>query len=88
MREFRVNEHISLKLEKKKTIIYVGGRQFHQCKFLLINIPKRIMRSFNDVESIDEAAERSYYHMEGDKKNFFNLEMILFQLFPNSSQAS
>ncbi len=39
MKEFKVNEYITLKLEGIKTNIYVKGQLFNQCKFLLLNIP-------------------------------------------------
>ena len=35
MREFKVNEYITPKLEHYITIIYVEGKRFDQCKFLV-----------------------------------------------------
>ncbi|TFF95839.1 MAG: hypothetical protein EU544_01920 [Promethearchaeota archaeon] len=45
-KEFHVNEYLTVRLEKPfdpqfkrlQTSIYVGGRFFRQCKFLLLNI--------------------------------------------------
>ncbi len=65
MRSFKVNEYISLKLEEKKTNIYVKGRLFRQCKFLLLTIPVDKISSFDEIESIDEAAERLDRSLEG-----------------------
>lgn len=39
MKEFKVNETIILKLENRKTNLYVKGELFRQCKFLLLFIP-------------------------------------------------
>lgn len=70
MKEFRVNQYITLKLEKNNTVIYVNGKHFDQCKFLLLNIPVNKYEDFNDIESIDEAAARLDPKLEGGgKKN-------------------
>jgi len=57
MKEFKVNEFITLKLENKKSNIYIKGELFQQCKFLLINIPLEEMNSLNKLDSVDDAAE-------------------------------
>ena len=41
IKEFKVNDYITLKLEDGKTIIYVKGKRFDQCKYLLLNIYSR-----------------------------------------------
>jgi len=64
-KEFQVNEHITLKLEKGKTNIYINNILFRQCKYLLLNIPVDKITSLNDIESIDEAAEKLNRSMEG-----------------------
>ncbi len=64
MKEFKVNEFITLRLEDLKTVIYVAGEKFQQCKFLLLNIPINDVASFTDIESVDEAAERLDYSLE------------------------
>lgn len=67
--EFKVNEYITLKLEGdddwKHTFIYINGREFDQYKFLLLNIPVERITSFDELESIDEVAERLGRSMEG-----------------------
>lgn len=55
---FYVNDYLSLKLENGKTNIYVNGKKFNQCKFLLLNIPKESIASFDEIDSIDEASEK------------------------------
>ncbi len=58
MIEFKVNNYITLRLEENRTIIYVDDKPFMQCKSLLLNIPIEEMSSFDEIESIDEAAEK------------------------------
>jgi len=68
--EFKVNEYITLKLEYGKTNIYVKNKLFNQCKFLLLNIPVEIINRFDDIQSLDEAAEILDKSMEGrSRKN-------------------
>jgi len=56
---FKINKYITLKLEHRSINIYVNGRIFNQCKYLLINIPKGKVKEYDTIESIDEAAEIS-----------------------------
>lgn len=56
-KEFTVNEYLTLKLESGKTNIYVKGRFFNQCKFLILNIPIKDLEYVEQIESIDEAAD-------------------------------
>lgn len=55
--EFKINEYITLKLESGKTSIYMKGELFEQCKFLMLNIPIAETERFDEIESIDEAAD-------------------------------
>lgn len=57
MQEFNVNNYITLKLENNKTIIYISGKRFRQCKFLFLKFPINNFNTFDEIESIDEAAE-------------------------------
>ncbi len=54
MKEFKVNDYFSLRLEDDKTIIYVKGKRFDQCKQLVLNITVEEVSIFNEIESIDE----------------------------------
>ena len=56
--EFNINEYITVKLENIKTNIYVNGEPFNQCKTLLIEIPSEDLYLTDEVESIDEAADK------------------------------
>ncbi len=81
MREFKVNEFITLKLEEEiineeedlkdiKTNIYLNGKEFRQCTFLLINIPVDEQIPLDEIESIDEAEERLGTSLEDDDELF------------------
>lgn len=57
MHKFTINKYITLSLQDEKTIIYVNKEEFIQCKSLLLNIPTNYFQAFEDIESIDDAAE-------------------------------
>ena len=56
--EFRVNDYLILRLENDRTNIYVGERLFSHCKYLLLNIDNNDYQQYDEIESIDEAAEK------------------------------
>ncbi len=58
MEEYIINRFITLRLEDNKTIIYVNKERFNQCKFLLLDIPIDKTTLLEDIESIDDVAER------------------------------
>jgi len=58
MPEFVINEFITLKLEDGKTSIYILGEEFIQCLYLLMNVPVQEIELFDEIDSIDEAAEK------------------------------
>jgi len=57
-KEFRINEFFTLKLERKKTNIYINNKKFIQCKFLLIEIPINDSVELDELKSIDEFSEQ------------------------------
>ncbi len=63
--EFVINQYLKLRLEFGTTNIYVGGKLFKQCKYLLLDIPVVNIAEYNEIESIDEAAEKLDRSMEG-----------------------
>ena len=73
LREFKINRYLTLKLQKKKTNIYVKGILFNQCKYLLLNISKDKFQYYEKIESIDEAAEILDMSLEGIHWNNFDL---------------
>jgi len=58
MKEFKVSNYITLKLENGKTKIYINGDMFLQCKKLILNISVNKISDFEEIESIDDASER------------------------------
>ncbi len=58
MSEFRINRYLTLKVEGVRTIIYVAGKRFIQCKFLLLNIPINKVKSLEELKSLDEITEK------------------------------
>jgi len=56
--EFRINKYLTLKIEGARTIIYVAGKRFIQCKFLLLNIPISEVESLGELKSLDEITEK------------------------------
>lgn len=63
---FKINDHLSLRLENNKTNIYVGGRLFSQCKYLLLDISKGKSNELKKIDSIDEAEAKLNKGMEHD----------------------
>ncbi len=57
MDEFIVNDFLSLRLEGGKTNIYINGKRFNQCKFLMLDIPIEETARFDEIDSIDEVAD-------------------------------
>ncbi|KKM03389.1 hypothetical protein LCGC14_1774920 [marine sediment metagenome] len=56
--EFQVNRFITLKLENRKTTIYIDGKPFILCKCLFIDIPIDKVNSNTDINSIDELPKK------------------------------
>jgi len=67
-RIFKINDFLTLKLENNQTNIYVREKLFNQCKYLLLNIPLNDLREVNEIDSIDEAAEKLSHKMERNHK--------------------
>ncbi|MFW9988160.1 MAG: leucine-rich repeat domain-containing protein [Candidatus Odinarchaeota archaeon] len=70
-KEFKINEYLKLKLESGRTNIYIKGRIFQQCMYLLLNIPVNRIEDYDEIESIDEAAEKLDRSMEGNHHHPF-----------------
>lgn len=74
--EFQVNKYLTLKLINNKTILYVNGKQFNQCKYLLLINPHEDERQ-EEIESIDEASEVLNNVLENNE-----IELIEFKITP------
>lgn len=67
MLEYRVNRYITLKLEKKKTNIYVKGQNLGlYCKKLILNLKPDELQNFDKFSSMDEFAD---HYIEKSNKN-------------------
>jgi len=59
MSEFKVNKFITLKLEKGETNIYLNGKLFNQCKYVLTRKKVYELEDLLIIESVDELADES-----------------------------
>ncbi len=57
-REFVINPYLAVRLEGRKTVIYVGGKRFQQCKALMIIISSGDYGNLAEFDSIDEFYEK------------------------------
>jgi len=73
MKEFKVNDYITLKLDDGRTSIYVNNELFNQCKILMINISIDKISDYDEVLSIDEAAELPDGSMEGRDRELLEI---------------
>jgi len=51
---FKLNDFLTVRFERKETVIYVKDEPFKICKYLLMNVP---LSEIYDYESIDQASE-------------------------------
>ena len=59
MKEFKINDYISLRLEKDKTNVYINDEKIIQCKYLLLqDLNDNSIIHEDDFSSIDQLAER------------------------------
>ena len=61
-----INAHLQLQLINDQTVIYVDGKEFMQCKYLLLNLDLTDLEEYDEITSIDEAAERLNHSHEND----------------------
>jgi len=61
---FRINDVIEMKLILDKTYIYIKGKEFMQCMYLLINIPIKNIEDYDEYENIDDIAEELDHSLE------------------------
>lgn len=55
-KKFKISNHIVLKLEGSKTVIFVNGERFSQCAQLVLQIPLEGIKEYNEINSVDEAS--------------------------------
>jgi len=79
MKDFKINDFITLKLEDEKTYIYIKGERFRPCMRLILQIPKTDVSRYEAIDSIDEASEvfKTLFQnkiMEGDDPHDISAE--------------
>lgn len=68
--EFKLTDHLSVRLEHDKTVIYVNDKPFNQCKYLLLTLDNRdAWHIQEEITSIDDAAKYLSRAHEGHKVN-------------------
>jgi len=67
MKEFKINEYLTVKLEEGKTNIYVSGTLFNQCKYLMVNKPTIDTAKLEEIESIDDVIARLGWGNQGQE---------------------
>lgn len=60
-----LNDYITLKFESGRTGIYIDNEYFHQCTYLLLNIPEDDIEEFDDIKSIDDAEGKLSHELHG-----------------------
>lgn len=73
MIEFKVNKHLSLRLEEGKTNVYVKDILFRQCKYLLLNIPSNESDVLRKINSIDDAIEKLNKSLESQDSTLIKI---------------
>ncbi len=69
IKEVPINDFLTLKLGDNGSVdIFVNGEFFDICKYLLINIPTYEVERFDEINSIDEAAELLNHSMENEEE--------------------
>ena len=68
-KQFKINDTITLKLEKNRTNIYINGVLFINCKYLLVKIPVDEIEQYDEINSIDDLEdslgnERDYFRQK------------------------
>jgi len=69
MHEFNINDYLKLKLLYDKTFIYVNDEIFYHCKYILLDIPVEEAEYLDEIDSIDEAAEKLDHSLERSFKH-------------------
>ncbi len=83
--EFWVNVFLKLRLENGETEIYVGGKPFRQCKYLLLkeitgddvlDYQRQVQKVVEEMQytSVDEKAESYSTKLEGVEPSVFKIE--------------
>ncbi|KKM92663.1 hypothetical protein LCGC14_1216210 [marine sediment metagenome] len=53
----KINSYMEVKFIKQDTLIFVGGKEFRQCKYLVLDISTEDYEMYDEINSIDEAID-------------------------------
>ena len=67
--ELKINDYLQLKLIDRTTYIYVNDEIFNHCKYILLDIPVEEAEYLEEIDSIDEAAEKLDHSLERSFKD-------------------
>jgi hypothetical protein len=67
-KEFKINEFLSLELWAGKTFIYVSGKKFRQCKYVLLNMSADDINQHISIDSIDDILYDMDHSLEENPK--------------------
>ena len=65
---FKINNYLTLKLVDDKTKIYVKGKVFTHCKYLLFSFTHEELSEYEEIDSIDEIKDKYDLSHEGHSK--------------------
>ena len=63
--KFIVNDYITLRLEDDTTSLYINNTPFLYCTYLLLSVPLSEIEKYEEIGSIDEAADILDHSLEG-----------------------
>ncbi len=67
-KKFKLNKFLTLKLERGETVIYINKEKFIICMHLILNIHKKDINLYDQIDSVDEAAE-IYKKFKGEQSD-------------------
>lgn len=74
MKEFKVNEFLSVKQERGNSNIYVNDELFRQCKYLMLNTRIDEQNDLTEMESIDEFADSLGWTESGQEGVWYDID--------------
>ncbi|MBD3215388.1 MAG: hypothetical protein GF311_22455 [Candidatus Lokiarchaeota archaeon] len=70
---YKINELLTLRLEDENTNIYVNGKLFSQCKYLLLTFASDEAQKYDEIGSIDELSDYLDNSLEGTESGKYEI---------------
>ena len=70
---YAINEKITLSLESNRTKIYIDGKEFVYCKYILLNIRTFDIEKYDNIKSIDDVAITHDSFMEHTVRGIYKI---------------